>query len=158
MTSRRKMHGFTILEMVIAMILSVIVIALVYVALSLVQKEWSVFKEKQDSNTGLLLFKQALDIDIENAHYITHPHKHVLHFISGEKNIKWIFDSMAVRKQNDITDTFFIKMKHPRYEHIKLINGDSVVRKMTFHIQQPMEIDNVIFEKRYTSADLMSIN
>lgn len=157
MRLKQKTYGFTLLEMVIAMILAVIIIALAYKAITMINKEWTIFKTKQDKNTAILLLKQTLDADIERAWYITYRGNKVFGIVTGDSTVLWKLDTVVLRKQSGQTDTFHVSIGIKDCSFIKLVNGDSVVRKLYCHITAPMDIKHVIFEKFYTSENLMSI-
>lgn len=156
MKTKLKTPGFTILEMIIAMILSIIIIAFAYSAFKYILGVWQSFDDKQKKNINMLLFNKTMIYDIENTRCIFRNDR-AYKFIRTTDTIHYYFDTCIFRRVGTATDTFHISTENLTSEYILLMNGTNVVKSITFNITKPYEIDNVCFKKYYSSEELIAI-
>lgn len=152
-----KLNGFTLLEVIIAMIISAIIIIISYQSMFIVQKEWSLCTKSQNELTEMMLLKKALGQDIEHASYILKTNKQKLLFVTPSDTIHYSFSNKIIRSINDVSDTFHILLSGYEIIPLMCIKDNKVVKSINLDIKYPIEIKNVCFNKYYTCADLMKL-
>lgn len=108
-----KIKAFTLSEMIIVVLLTVIVVGLAFSVLQLVQKHMYAIKNNFENSTNVTLLEQSLWIDINRSNSIQYnDYEEKLHFLSEIDTVTYDFEKSYIIKETDtfnvsITDMFF---------------------------------------------------
>ena len=105
MKKRNNIPAFTIMELVIAMLISAIAIGLMYSAYTIVSKSYLSFTGRNEDISTVLLLDQRLNRDISKAEVITRVNNTIT-MKSGKDTIRYNFAGSLVIRQSLLTDTF----------------------------------------------------
>ncbi|WP_299334938.1 hypothetical protein [uncultured Psychroserpens sp.] len=136
---RIKANAFTLNEIVIVMIISVIVIGLSFTVLSLVKKHMYAIEQNLYLNTEFNRLEQALWIDINNYRSIRYS-ENTLSFESIIDSINYQFDSNCIIRDKD---TFNIQLEAKRL----YFNGSQITQGKVDGIQ-------LLLAKQYKNQSL----
>ncbi|WP_046758578.1 hypothetical protein [Kordia jejudonensis] len=101
-----KIKAFTLSEMIIVVLLTVIVVGLAFSVLQLVQKHMYAIKNNFENSTQVTLLEQSLWIDANRSNSIQYDdYTNTLHFISEVDTVTYHFEKEYIRKE---LDTFSI--------------------------------------------------
>jgi type II secretory pathway pseudopilin PulG len=104
-----KIKAFSLTEMIVALLVTVIVVGLAFSVLSLVQRQMGQMEANYERGTELNLLRQALWMDFSGHGRITYDGSaQRLHFENGPKGMDYLFEADRVIRERD---TFFIKME-----------------------------------------------
>jgi prepilin-type N-terminal cleavage/methylation domain-containing protein len=149
--------GFTLLEVILAMIIGLTVILMAYRVIQNIRDEWTGFYRAQNDLILLTVFNGALTQDINNARFIKAVDSSSFELIDGTDTITYAFGINILRARNNHTDTFPITVDRVSCALINALSEDRIVYSLAIKISQPMPIENVIFRKCYSSEELMAL-
>ena len=164
MISKTKFAAFTILEILITLILSVVVVSMLYSLYSVVHKEWHIINKQQNNITTLIQFRKTIHNDISNARHMYANSSEELYVVTEQfataktDTVRYLFGSLIIRIVKNNIDTFNISTNNLHYFHVECFQDSSVIKKIKFDILAPLHINHVSFQKRYTSSELMSLS
>ncbi len=153
-----NLSAFTLLEIILVLIISAIVVSLVFSVILNLKKTFYSFYTRQESVSRLLIFKNTIEHDIDEANYIiTTDEKEYLLASTTDTILYNITDQNIVRSKGGHEDTFHISFSALKVDYVATVADKHLVRSISFAINDPVEIKNAYFSKRYVSADLMAI-
>lgn len=116
----KKIRAFTLIELVIALLLSSFTIGLAITAYLMVSKQFNQFTSQMDQNTVLVQFYNALKQDFERADRIYY-NAHALEMKrEKDKVLSYHFSSeQIVRQFMSVKDTFSLKSKDITFQTYK---------------------------------------
>lgn len=101
-SKNQKLQAFTLSEMIVVLLITVIVVGLAFSVLQLVQKQMSGMGENYQFNTELNLLQQALWIDFETYPYITYDGTtNVMRCQNEEGIIDYLFEEKWIIRKKD---------------------------------------------------------
>tara|TARA_Y100001933_G_C18993967_1_gene561721 strand:- start:1909 stop:2376 length:468 start_codon:yes stop_codon:yes gene_type:complete len=113
---KNKVKAFTLSEMLVVILITVIVVGLAFSILNLVQKQMRSVRENFDSKTEAYLLKQALWRDLNTfsrAYYL--KHENMLACQNAQNQITYHFYDKFVIRDNIDTFNVTIKIKKPLF-------------------------------------------
>lgn len=161
---KTKVDAFTLLELVIAMLLSALVIGITYSAYTITGQTYQRFRQQNDTSQRLILLDELLAKDISRADTVYHSADGLL-IRRDSTLITYTIDSSRVIRSAGRIDTFHMPVKGANY----LFEQQPV----TFlpPLQEADRIDEIYFiitwkkrdfvyhyHKDYSSADLITRN
>jgi|GEM_PF-3424698 len=152
-----RCKGFTLFEMILAMILGVVVISSAYLVYRNLQVEWRQYYTMHNSIIEVGLFKERVSQDIDDATFIRSETPNTLLFVSQTDTIRYSFDRRICRSTNVSQDTFNVNISHLRFGFVEGLHDAQIVESFLFKIEKPVVISQVQFLKRYSSAELVYI-
>ena len=152
-----KYPGFTLLEMIVAMIVGSIIITLIFGIFMNVQTTWNSFHLQQEKTTNLLFFHKAIENDLDNASLVTTSDEKVYYLYSLTDTIVYTFDSSIIRTTSNHSDTFPVIVKNIKPHYVQSLVNSGIVNEIDFDIVFPVSLKSLQYCKYYTSSDLMSL-
>lgn len=141
-----KIKAFTLSEMIIVVLLTVIVVGLAFSVLQLVQKHMYAIKNNFENSTNVTLLEQSLWIDAARSNSIQYNiYEEQLRFVSEVDTIVYDFEKDFITKELDtfkvgITDTFFYfegkETTNDRIDAFKLITDKEFQHRAIFIYKQ----------------------
>jgi type II secretory pathway pseudopilin PulG len=110
---KHKLKAFTLSELIVVIMITVIVAGIAFSVLQLVQKQMFGIQTNFKHTTSVTLLEQSLAIDALRANHIQYDDlENTLYFISEIDTVSYSFDKTAVQKATDtfdvaVTDTKF---------------------------------------------------
>ncbi len=99
----KKLHSFTLAELLIVMVLTAIVVGLAFSILRLVQKEIIGFQKHLDNQVALALFEQKLWQDFsKHPHIEYHAAEQLLFMVSETDTTRYFFGESLLRNTDTI--------------------------------------------------------
>jgi type II secretory pathway pseudopilin PulG len=147
--------SFTMMELVVAMLISSIVISIAFYAWSLIGGQLTKRQIQSGKIMECILFQRALRRDVDRAEYIgdSADNRCLLLAMSGHAIRYWIDTSRIIRSRDGITDTFFLGGK---IGSIKYVNDSlPLVRSLLIQIEINKESLVLPFSKEYTAGELI---
>jgi len=151
------LNAFTLIEMIIAIMLGTIIVSFSYRAYINIQSEWKIFCSRENKVISLLLFKEAMDNDIEKAISISVIASNHFRIIILSDTINYLFQSNVVRSCKNSIDSFDISVENIRFNYVSFLKQYNIADEINIDVSQPTKINDIHFIKKYTSAELMSI-
>ncbi|WP_420571659.1 hypothetical protein [Kordia sp.] len=108
-----KIKAFTLSEMVIVVLLTVIVAGIAFSVLQLVQKHMYAIQTNFQNSSNITLLEQSLYIDTNRSNHIQYDESEsTLHFISEIDTVSYKFEATHIQKATDtfnvaVTDKLF---------------------------------------------------
>jgi len=155
--SSNRLAAFTLPELIVVMIVSIIIISLIYTILLYAGKTWSIYHNDQQKITMMAILKSTIDQDIEQASYIVTNDEHTFLLVNTTDTIYYSIDSCITRKHNNVADTFQVKTAKINVRYIQPLIDKGIVSGIRFDITNPLHILNVSFNKPYCSKDLINL-
>lgn len=153
-----KIKAFTILELVLAMLLAAIVIAMAYSAYSIFTKVYKNYSLNVDRNTELLLLRKVLNTDFDTSGSITVKGNRIVFGRKDEADtIAYEIYPQFMVRVSVVPDTFYLKdlIVVGSFENQQRVNGR--LDQLTFHFQQADVPFVWSVNKLYTSAELFRL-
>jgi len=131
-----KTKAFTVIELTVVMILSSIVISIAYLSFDILQKQYRNYRESNDKIAMISKLHRLLHTDFNNSEIIIKTDAGILTNY-GTKQINYEFDfGFILRKDGEITDTFFVKIKEPEMLSLKHSQSNSeIIEELKFEIK-----------------------
>jgi type II secretory pathway pseudopilin PulG len=108
-SDKHKIQAFTLSELVVVMLITVIVVGIAFSVLQLVQKQLYGIQTNFGNITNVRLLEQSLYIDMHRSNLIQYDEvNNKLHFISEIDTVSYQFEKDYVHK---VTDTFNVAVR-----------------------------------------------
>ncbi|MBN9485502.1 MAG: hypothetical protein J0H46_19300 [Bacteroidetes bacterium] len=140
------------------MILTIIVVALVYVAIENIRDEWMLFSKRQETTATILIVQKVLNDDMERANYIFRMERNKIGLCLGPDTCVYQLDSGIKRLCKEQVDSFPLNLESVNFSYVYMMHGDSVIRSISLDISLPYRVKNILFIKNYSAEELISIN
>lgn len=106
----RRLPGFTILEIMVALVITTVVAAMATWAFSNIQKYVNSYRKNEAQNLDFARFITFFNFDIRQSESIVYVNDElVFTFASGEETGYLFFDDCIVRSEQRLDDTLFIE-------------------------------------------------
>jgi len=158
---KRRVKAFTIMEVVIAMLLAAIVIAITYTVYTIVVKSYGSYNIKHGNMAALVRLDELLRKDFEKAEIISKTETG-LSCSSGEREVIYEFATDGIVRTSGITDTFKVHIQTANYFFEQVPVGDPASGTEESRIDElKLELlfeENTIsnnYTKNYSSANLI---
>lgn len=117
---QKKVSGFTLTEVLVVLVITVVVVGLCFSVLSIVRKELSEISKHQETQTNHNLFEERLTIDFQNSQKIFwNKDKNTISCFSPIKNTIYTFKNQIIYCK---TDTLVQNLK----SYTCFLNGKSL--------------------------------
>lgn len=154
----KTIKAFTLLEMMIALVLSSIVFSISFVCYSMILKQFLNYKHSSTLIQEAGQLQTTLQTDFFNSQLIQYNDITATFIFFERPSVKYLFvKDFVLRESNNRTDTFHVLVGKPevRYE-LNLLRENSLVNDLRLNLKVA-EADEVFhFVKRYSSYDLMN--
>lgn len=153
-TTRYK--AFTIIELIMAMLISSVIIGIIYYVYILFNHQFSAYRQKANAIDEYLIFRSAFQRDIESADAVTNPStKEINCFtILGGLSVQYEFeDSCIVRSREGVQDTFLIK--NNGYEAELVSDSTNLIKNLVLKIMVYDMPLRTTYKKIYSATQLM---
>lgn len=153
----QRLPGFTLLDVILAMLLGTGVLFLIYELYDNVWGEWKLMHQQQTSVTDILMFCSALENDMEAANGIFILTDTTYVFLKESDTIQYDFGQhKIIRKADQSIDSFVITATQVIPKTLHLTSGSDIVCGIQLNILKPFSVKEALFIKRYTSAELLT--
>lgn len=154
----KRLRSFTILELIITLLISSVVIGIVYYAYLTMTKQLAARQRKSAVINEYYLFQLAINQDMENATAILKAEgtetKPLVFYMQDSIRKEYRFESgVIIRSGASSVDSFRIQATHLRLK--KMSDQLPLIRELRLNIQLDDQPFDVVFEKKYTSSELM---
>lgn len=153
---RKRIKSFTIIEMIMAMLISSVVIGIVYYIFLLLNHQFAGYQDRSAVINEYLLFQKALQTDMERADVIEYPSEKVL-------VLRRLVDDQPV--QYDFYDNFIVRTMAAYRDSFSIQNGgclvtrvndsSALVEKFVLNTNMAGERVTPVFIKQYSACQLM---
>jgi prepilin-type N-terminal cleavage/methylation domain-containing protein len=148
----RKLKAFTLLEVLIAMVISTLVIGAGFVGYEFTMKQYYAFRENSTVMSDACIFQSVLKKDICLARRVSLT-SYGLSCNTQEKFIRYDFkrDYVLRINENDMRDTFHIKNDSLSllYNNLVQIDPGKQIDRISFRIDLHGELQSVVITKEY---------
>lgn len=148
----KRISAFTLMEVIIVMIISMIVVSLTYKTLDIVSMQYRQFSKSRKHIYELSLLETLLTKDFANSEYLKRMNDGVM-CKYRDKNVVYTFnDGFIVRSEGTITDTFNIMPREIKYyfSDKEVKNTNSYIDKVAFvYVQEGSKF--FIYKKVYAA-------
>lgn len=156
----KKVKAFTLLELLIAMIISSIVIAFGYEVYSIMYKQFLSYKKAKTEIVNTMQFNTVLTNDFYNSEEITFNENTIAVFRKNNEPLHYTFnDNYILRTRNEIMDTFKITATNIQEKFVFKNEQmqSTLINELSFDALQSGEIQHFLFEKNYSAATLLNM-
>ncbi len=101
MKLNKKLHAFTLSEMMVVLVLSTIVISIAMVVLNLIQKQIAVVRNQFEQNTHIQQLETALWRDLNSGNVLFDDKRDELVIYSFKDTVKYHFNDNYTLRNND---------------------------------------------------------
>lgn len=155
----KKLGAFTLMELLIAMIVSSIVIAFGYSVYSIIYKQYLTYKTSKTEIVSTMQFNTTMNNDFINSVEITFAENTVTIFNKNKEPLHYKFnDDNILRMNNEVTDTFKLAAVNMK-EKFVLRSEDlhsSLINEISFDSQLAGDTQHFVFRKNYSAATLLN--
>lgn len=155
----KKLHAFTLLELLIGMIISSIVIGFGYSGYNLIYKRYLNYSETKKGITNIIQLNSVLNNDFINASSAQfESDKLILNYKNGLLKTYNFKDKLILREEAEHVDTFKLEVNNLMASQnidveqmglpITQLSFDAIIHKETMHFR---------FEKSYSSETLLNL-
>ncbi len=152
-----RLAGFTLFELIISVIIGLSVMVLGYKAYYTIQSGWMRFHAVGDKVRVILLFKWAMDNDMENAIAVQALDNGYIRITTSTDIIDYFFSSSIVRSHNTVTDTFDVEVKNITYSIVPYFEEKQVINEINIRVNEVRGVRDIRFVKRYSGAEQMAL-
>lgn len=158
-----KVNAYTILEMVIAMLITGIVIAMAWSVFSLVLRSFGAYQKKHQDTERLVRLNTLLQKDFFKATIITRDSGGI-RLLADSTSVRYELDSSFVVRHAAIIDTFQFQVSDPVFTMHSIPVADepgmSVEEKRIDHFSMTILFNKraipYFYDKNYSSQDLIN--
>ena len=155
----KKLKAFTVLELLVAMVISSLVISASYFAYDIVYKQFLNFKQVDRNVLDALTLINVLNNDIAGGEYLVKASEGVrIVDFEGVEHDYFFGDDMIVRTVGASTDTFYLGTAELEYHQMI---GESVVKGLLDKFELVIIVNGIentlSFHKQY-GADLLMLS
>lgn len=152
-----RLKGFTLLEVILALMLSLITVVMAYKVLGWLKNEWYKYKSFNDNVALLMTFKTTIENDISKSAIVKLSSGNIISILfEDDVMVNYLIQEHVIRLSAAHRDTFNVHIDISHIEYIESLRGKQVIKRIVLHLSNPIEIPNMVFEKNYTSSDLMN--
>ncbi|MGE0637866.1 MAG: type II secretion system protein J [Bacteroidia bacterium] len=153
-----KIRAFTLIEVIVAMILSGIVVAFAAVAFQLVSKQFMSFKKSGERINELFVFQHQLQKDVRESELILHEALGLKFIFDDNKQATYlVYEENIIRDNGTRTDTFFVS--NAEVESILIpysnIPGAEIINYISMEFKVDKDTVYAEFNKDYPVATLL---
>src|ERR1035437_4240342 len=155
----QKLKAFTLLELLIAMVISSIVVAFGYSVYSLMYKQYLSYKKTKTEIVKTMQFNTVLTNDFYNSEEITFSENTIVIFKKNNEPLLYTFnDNFILRKTNEITDTFKIATTNIQGKFVFKNESfqSTLIDEFSFDSQLSGDVQHFLFAKNYSAATLLN--
>jgi hypothetical protein len=153
----RRIKSFTIVELVVSLLISSIVISMSYYALIFFNKQYRNYKLKSDGVNSFLLFKKAMQQDMERSPLIIDSGAALIFYKEGkaDKMATYSFErKFVVRKTETSKDTFAFENRISKWGYIS--DSLPLIKNIGMNIKMADVFLACTFNKNYTAKELIA--
>jgi len=154
----KKLKAFTILELLVAMVISSLVIGASYFTYDIVYRQFLNFKNVDRNVLDALTFRNVLNNDIAAGEFVYKASDgiHIVDFESVEYNYSFR-DDLIIRNVGTARDTFHLRTGEVKYNEIE---GASIAKRLLDKLEIVIIVNDaqntLSFHKQY-GADLLML-
>jgi len=151
-----RYQAFTIIELIMAMLISSVIIGIVYFVYILFNHQFSNYRQKANAIDEYLIFQRALQRDLESADAITNPSVKEIdcYTITGGRTVHYEFENtFIVRSLAGAQDTFFIK--NSGYEAEPFNDSTNLIKNLVLKVSVFDIPLRTAYKKIYSATQLM---
>jgi len=155
-----KTKAFTVIELTVVMILSSIVISITYLSFDILQKQYRDYRESNDKIAMISKLNSLLHTDFNNSEIIIKTDAGILTNYRT-KQINYEFDfGFILRKEGEITDTFFVKVDELNTHYLKQgqLESERIIDELTFETKINNKMRVFHYRKIYGADILMNVD
>ncbi len=155
MKATTRLRSFTIMELIMAMLISSVIIAIVFYVYLLFNHQFSNYREKANAIDEYLVLQKALQTDLESADVISTPSPNEITCmgIPDGRTVLYTFNNAWIaRSCGDAQDTF--RIKNNGYEATPL-NETGLVESLVLKITVSAVPFRTTYRKIYSACQLM---
>lgn len=141
----RKIDAFTLMEVIIVMIISMIVISLTYKTLDIVSMQYRQFNKNSKQVYELSLMETLLTKDFANSEYVKRVSNGMMCGFKRKSILYTFDDSSMIRVEGAVSDTFNIVPNNVRYYF-----SDKNVSNINGYIDRVVFVSNLSNSKLFT--------
>ena len=161
-----RVKAFTILELMIAMLISGIVIGITYSSYIIVHKSYLAFKTKNEEMAVITQIDQVLKRDFNRAEMITGGGNMIRIKTTDSTMIAYKFNAAYIIRTSTVNDTFKVNIDHQQLlfeHHIQVVPMDAFdippetnrIDELSYEIAYRGEVIPYHYLKAYSSANLI---
>lgn len=153
---RLRLQGFTIIELLVALSISLLVITLAYSVINMLYANYHAIRKSQEEVNRLSDMEFALSTDIERAYRITCSEEFIV-FRNSEQEIKYeIFPERVVRYVNDFAaDTFACENVSFEYRFKNKLVVAGIVDQLDYNVNLAGQVFHFRKLKWYSAEQLL---
>lgn len=157
MWKSNKLPGYTIIELIIIMVLTGILSALTFSALTLFSQNFFFFQKITRRSYELTLFHKLMLKDIDGAQKVETVGPASLRCVYVDTEIQYDFETdQVLRRSAALVDTFHFAVHDYKYELLSA--SDKVVQSVTFELHISEQVLPYIFKKEYPADVFINEN
>ncbi|KAA3633734.1 MAG: hypothetical protein DWQ02_12640 [Bacteroidetes bacterium] len=155
----KRLQGFTIVELLVVLILSIIIVSAGFYALRLIQGQFHLFRQTTNEVTEYRSFAHQLKAQTLNSKYVeVEPQR--LFFLNDQHEVIYEFQDEFVLRSSDTLeieiDTFFVK-SHISFSSLKSVETEEgLIDYFQIILDMKGEIQSTAFSKQYSAVDLIN--
>ncbi len=155
----RKLKSFTLLEMMIALMLTSIIVSISYLSYMIIFKEMSGYKNKSKLISEILQINTNLQADINKSDAVYWKNDALFFFCPQNVEIKYYFrNNFILRESGMVQDTFFIS---PFDLQKKFLNNNQTdenawIEELSFKAVILTKERTFYYKKIYSASDYIS--
>jgi len=153
----RKVHAFSVIELVVTSMVASIVIGIVYISYSIFHSQYVKNMHKGEAISEFLLLHKALQTDFDSATRITGAtDTKVKHDFSDGSTVNYLFGSQAVIREKQLQlDTFKVQLVEAKIEYVS--EREKMVKQLSIRLNVNDESIDALFLKSYSAKELLTI-
>lgn len=150
-----RLLGFTVLEVTLAALLTLMVALIFYTVFSSAGKEWRIWNERNNALVSVMAFKTGLESDAGKSACMKQLNSTCIQFITDTDTVSYRLDTLVVRTVGSRTDTFGFMVEGISSKSVGVCYDTSIIKQLQLHIIYAGKRSAITFNKVYTSVDLM---
>lgn len=154
----KRLKAFTLMELLVAMLISTIVVGISYQAYHIVYQQYMSYRKNNQLINNVFMLHTALQTDFMNAKFVNKKEDAVVMKDKDGNKIIYFFDqNYILRNVNEMQDTFFVSANDM---HLKFISEDQkategIIDEFYFTSLVAGEEEHFHFSKTYAADVLM---
>lgn len=155
----KKLRGFTLIELMVSMLITVIVATIAYEAYHVVRGLWSRYRIGVEEDAAIIRAISLLGEDLELARFVVAENGGavICQAFSDRESVNYLFNPTGIVRfyGQDMRDTFKIPLASFAIKESSQPPGKKLLDELTFEYGEPSRLFR--FVKQYTSSDLLSL-
>lgn len=149
-----RIKAFTLSEMIIALVITVIVVGLAFAVLSLVQKQMWAIEKNYDQGTEVNLLRQALWIDFNKySEFNFNEMSNTLQGSNPLENITYSFEANYILRAQD---TFHIQLSEKKFYFDNLLKSSGTIDALQLTTEKEQGSKQLFIYKHNAAAAYMN--